>query len=267
MTEVGSKMSERTKMQYTQLSQGVLLYITQHNVISKKLPPLYGGIEMSPNQLPLLIQVSFTSEEDRCYRNCGNSFCELLEDRRNNSTNTWEICFSLINSSTLTTWCEELTHLKRPWCWEKLRAGREWDNRGWNGWMASLTQWTWVWIHSGSWRWTGRPGMLQSMVSQKVGHDWVTKLKLNSWWIFRLLDILAIVKSAVMNFGVDISFWTMLFSRYRPKSEISGSYVSSIFSFSRTLPTFPHSGCIIYLNANGLNVQIKRNSWWIDLKK
>ena len=68
-------------------------------------------------------------------------------------------------------WCEELTHLKRPWCWERLKAG-EGDNRGWDGWMASLTQWTWVWVNSRSWWWTGRPGVLQSMGSQRVGHDW-----------------------------------------------------------------------------------------------
>ena len=61
------------------------------------------------------------------------------------------------NSSTLATWCEELTHLKRPWCWERLRAGGEGDDRGWDGWMASLTQWTWVWVDSRSWWWTGRP--------------------------------------------------------------------------------------------------------------
>ena len=58
------------------------------------------------------------------------------------------------------TWCEELTHLKRPWCWERLRAGGEGDDRGWDGWMASPTQWTWVWVDSGSWWWTGRPGVL-----------------------------------------------------------------------------------------------------------
>ena len=55
------------------------------------------------------------------------------------------------NSSTLATWCEELTHLKRPWCWERLRAGGEGDDREWDGWMASLTQWTWVWVDSRSW--------------------------------------------------------------------------------------------------------------------
>ena len=67
-------------------------------------------------------------------------------------------------------------HLKRPWCWERLKAGREGDNRRWDGWMASLTQWTWVWVNSGSWWWTGRPGVLPSMGSQRVGHDWATEL-------------------------------------------------------------------------------------------
>ena len=51
---------------------------------------------------------------------------------------------------TLATWCKELTHRKRPWCWERLRAGGEGDSRGWDGWMASLTQWTWVWVNSRS---------------------------------------------------------------------------------------------------------------------
>ena len=62
------------------------------------------------------------------------------------------------NSNILATWCEELTHLKRPWCWERLKAGGEGVNRGWDGWMASLTRWTWVWVSSGSWWWTGEPG-------------------------------------------------------------------------------------------------------------
>ena len=76
------------------------------------------------------------------------------------------------NYNTLATWCEELTHWKRPWCWERLRAGGEGDDRGWDGWMASLTWWTWGWVSSGSWWWTGRPGVLQSMGLQRVGHDW-----------------------------------------------------------------------------------------------
>ena len=79
------------------------------------------------------------------------------------------------NSNTLATWCEELTHLKRPWCWETLRAG-EGDNRGWDGWMASPTQWRWVWVNSRSWWWTGSPGVLQFMWLQRVGHEWATEL-------------------------------------------------------------------------------------------
>ena len=80
------------------------------------------------------------------------------------------------NSNTLATWCKELTHWKRPWCWERLRAGGEGDDRRWDDWMASPTQWTWVWMDSRSWWWTGRPGMLRLMGLQRVGHDWVTEL-------------------------------------------------------------------------------------------
>ena len=70
----------------------------------------------------------------------------------------------------------ELTHWKRPWCWEELGAGGEGDDRGWDSWMALPTWCTWVWVNSRSWWWTGRPGMLQFMGSQRVGHDWVTEL-------------------------------------------------------------------------------------------
>ena len=77
-------------------------------------------------------------------------------------------------SNTWATWCKKLTRLKRLWCWERLRAGGEGDNRGWDGWMASLTRWAWVWVDSGSWGWTGRPGVLRFMGSPRVGHDWAT---------------------------------------------------------------------------------------------
>ena len=86
------------------------------------------------------------------------------------------------NSSTLATSCEELAHWKRPWCWEGLVAGGEGDARGWDGWMASLTEWTWVWVKSGSLWWTGRPGMLQFMGSRRVGHDWATELNWTDLW-------------------------------------------------------------------------------------
>ena len=85
----------------------------------------------------------------------------------------------------LATWCEEVTHLKRPWCWERLKVEGEGGIRGWDCWMASLTQWKWVWVNSGNWWWTGRPGVLQSMGSQRVGHSWVNEL---NWIIILLLN-------------------------------------------------------------------------------
>ena len=88
------------------------------------------------------------------------------------------------NSNTLATGCEALTHLKTPWCWKRLKVGGEGDDRGWDGWMASLIQWAWVWVNSGSWWWTGRPDLLQFMRSQRVRHKWVTKLnwtELKDW--------------------------------------------------------------------------------------
>ena len=65
---------------------------------------------------------------------------------------------------------------KKDWCWEGLGAGGEGDDRGWDGWMALLTRWTWVSVNSRSWCWTGRPGMLRFMGSQRVSHDWATDL-------------------------------------------------------------------------------------------
>ena len=83
------------------------------------------------------------------------------------------------NSNPLATWCEELTCWKRPCCWERWRAGGEGDDRGWDGRMAWLTWLMWVWTSSGNWWWTGRPGLLQSMGSQRVRHNWATEL--NPW--------------------------------------------------------------------------------------
>ena len=71
---------------------------------------------------------------------------------------------------------QELTHWKRLWCWEGLGTGGKGDDRGWDGWMESPTRWTWVWVNSRSWWWTGRPGVLRFMGSQRVGRDWATEL-------------------------------------------------------------------------------------------
>ena len=94
----------------------------------------------------------------------------------------WKDWCWIWNFNTLATSCEELTHWKRPWCWEGFRAGGEGDNRGWDGWMASLTRWTWVSVNSGSWWWTGRSGVLWFIGSQRVGHNWATEL--TSWCMF-----------------------------------------------------------------------------------
>ena len=86
--------------------------------------------------------------------------------------------------NTLAAWCKEMTQ-KRSWCWERLKAGGEGDDRGHNDWMASLTQWTGVWANSGRrWR-TGKTGMLQSMGSLSVGHDWATSLSLFTFMHWR----------------------------------------------------------------------------------
>ena len=84
------------------------------------------------------------------------------------------------NSNTLATWCKNLSHLKRPWCWERPKVGER-DDRGWDGWMASLTQWARVWVNSGSWWWTGSPGVLWSMRWQRVRNDWGTELNAYIW--------------------------------------------------------------------------------------
>ena len=112
----------------------------------------------------------------------GEDCCESLEQQGDLISQSWSKLTVSINwkdwcwsSSTFATWYKELTHWKRPWCWERLKAGGEGGDRGWDGWMASLNQWTWVWANSGrSWR-TGKPGVLQSMGLQRVGHDWATE--------------------------------------------------------------------------------------------
>ena len=78
----------------------------------------------------------------------------------------------------------------KDWCWERLGAGGEGDDRGWDGWMASPARWTWIWVNSRSWWWTGRPGVLQFMGLQRVGHNWATEL---NWTELNWTTILCIV--------------------------------------------------------------------------
>ena len=113
------------------------------------------------------------------------------------------------NSSTLATSCEELTPWRRLWCWEGLGAGGEGDDRGWDGWMASLTRWTWVWVNSGIWWWTERPGVLRFMGSQRVGLSNWTELN----WTHRLSLVPSFVlgiKNMANKFSVCVSKWQYL---------------------------------------------------------
>ena len=105
--------------------------------------------------------------------------------RRSNQSILKEISPGCTLEGLMLNWnsnmANELTHWKRPWCWEGLRV-EEGDDRGWDGWMASPTRWAWVWVNSRSWWWTGRPGMLWFMVSQRIGHDWAMDwTELRAW--------------------------------------------------------------------------------------
>ena len=85
----------------------------------------------------------------------------------------WKDWYWSWSSNNLATWCKEPSHWKRPWCWEQLRSGGEGGDRGWDGWVASSTQWTWDWANSRRWWRTGKPDVLQSLGLQRVRHDWV----------------------------------------------------------------------------------------------
>ena len=86
----------------------------------------------------------------------------------------------------------------KDWCWEGLGAGGKGEDRGWDVWMASLTRWTWVSVNSGTWWWTGRPGVLQFMGLQRVGHDWATDL---IWYFRRGFPGSSVVKNLPANAG------------------------------------------------------------------
>ena len=87
----------------------------------------------------------------------------------------WKDWYWSWSSNTLATWWEKPTHWKRPCCLKRLEARGEGGHRGWDGWMASSAQWIWVWANSRRYRKTGKPGVLQSMESQRVEDDWVTE--------------------------------------------------------------------------------------------
>ena len=141
------------------------------------------------------------------------------------------------NSSTLATSCEELTHWKRLWLWEGLGAGGEGDNRGWDGWMASPTRWTWVWVNSGSWWRTGRPGVLRFMGSQIVGHHWGTEL---NWVTLKQRYLQVRLQQILKSHHFLIIFLLSTFSRL---------YVL-IISVWQPMPVFRQSLLILFISTS-----------------
>ena len=130
------------------------------------------------------------------------------------------------NSNTLATWCKGLTHLKRPWCWERLKAGGEGDDRRWDGWMASPTQCTWIWVSSGSWWWTGRSGVLQSTGSKRVGHDWATELI----WLLSL--VLIGPEGSVIFLSLFVMFIPVSISISLERTGIQHFYIFPLFTIA-----------------------------------
>ena len=127
---------------------------------------------------------------------------------------SWKDWWWSWNSSTLATWWE-VNHRKRPWCWEILRAGGEGDDRGWNGWMASPTQWTSVWASSGSWWWTGKPGMLNPWRHKELdmteGLNWLN-------FSFKLFNY------GLSSFNVRVPWWRICL----PIQEMQETWVWSL---------------------------------------
>ena len=105
--------------------------------------------------------------------------CKEIRPVHSKGDQSW-VFFGKNDAKAETQYCGHLMQrvdpLEKLWCWERLGAGGEGDDRGWDGWMASPTRWMRVWVNSGSWWWTGRPGVLRFMGSQRVGHDWATEL-------------------------------------------------------------------------------------------
>ena len=174
--------------------------------------------------------------------NCGvgEDYWESFGQQKDQTSPSWmksvlnihwkERCWSW-SSNTLAIWYEELIHWKIPWCSERLKARGEGDNRRWDGWMTSLT---WVWASSGGWCWTGEPGVLQSMESQWVGHDWMTELK----WFLSLTEsfpqfvMIHTVKgfSVVNETEVDVF---LAFPRFLYDSVNVGNLISDLSAFSK----------------------------------
>ena len=158
------------------------------------------------------------------------------------------------NSNPLATLCEVLTHWKRPWCWEGLGAGGEGDDRRRDGWMASLTQWTWIWVNSGSLWWTGRPGVLWFMWSKRVEHDWATELnwRLVRWFVVRFVLSFSLFVFPLMGRGEwggnPVCWWLGLY-----------------FCFVCCLDEASCTGCCWWLGDAGFCIQVISFVWVLTI--
>ena len=163
------------------------------------------------------------------------------------------------SSNILATQWEELTHWKRPWCWERLKAGEE-GSRGWDSWMASLTQWTWVWANSRRWWRTGKPGVLQSMGSQRLGHNLVIEQQhprfpcpspspgvcSNSCPFSQCSNENESESCSVMSNSLQPHGYSPWNSLGQNTGVGNLSLLQGIFPTQRLNPGLPHSRCILY---------------------
>ena len=146
-----------------------------------------------------LLMLSKCGTGEDSWESLGQQGDKTSQSERKSTLNIhWNDWYWRWSSNTVATWWEEPTHWKRPWCWERLRAGGEGGNRGWDGWMASLTQWIWIWANSGRYWRTGKPGMLQSMGLQRVRHDWVNNK--NDFYVLHLIKWLTWLKWIVSTY-------------------------------------------------------------------
>ena len=169
-----------------------------------------------------------------CWESLGQQGGQTSQSWRKSMLNIhWkDWCWSW-SSNILATWFEEPTHWKRPWCWERLKAGGEGADRGWDGWMASLTQWTWGWANSGrQWR-TGKPGVLQSVHRFAKTRTWFSD------WT-PMVDVSLLLSARLGGFSdVALHTKTFLCPERSPSPRFSGPFSSSPYSPSRTSPGNP----------------------------
>ena len=160
------------------------------------------------------------------------------------------------------------------WCWEGLGAGEEGDDRGWDGWMVSLTRWMWVWVNSGSWWWTGRPGVLQFMGLRRVGHDWATELNWTELTVIVILTLGSGFSFQTSSHGEKPRNLRLCFPSWLPSSVLIEQLLLSSWKFDNDKPLWPvvvgqrlSRGWLIMAMAwfLTLNYNLRLNSvlWWL----